>query len=206
MASRLSNLAGQGSTDWHWRQLCGSEFSLSAPPIEALLNQPACRQSCDRAFGAWCLGSKSIQADIAAELALASSGMRKQARHRRFRVSNFAQTPSRRASRAVEKLLGSNLGDSNAANFVRSTKVRIFRYDSRNPDRYDGIVLGFSPHLDNLVNDWSGSNIATRLSSKSEQFRRRESDQPSVCRQLGIPVSQDELVRQIWLDGNIPSL
>jgi hypothetical protein len=96
----------------------------------------------------------------------ARPGLWKQARHRRFRVSNFAQTPSRRASRAVEKLLGSNLGDSNAANFVRSTKVRIFRYDSRNPDRYDGIMLGFRPHLDNSVNDWSGSNIATRLSSK----------------------------------------
>jgi hypothetical protein len=44
-------------------------------------------------------------------------------------------------------------GDSSTANFVGSTKVRIFQYDGRNPDRYGGIVLGFNPHLDNSVND-----------------------------------------------------
>src|SRR5215475_5471198 len=38
VASRLPNLAARESTDWHRRQLSVSEFSLSAPPIEALLN------------------------------------------------------------------------------------------------------------------------------------------------------------------------
>ena len=57
VASRLPNLAGRESTERHRRQLCVSETSLSAPPIEAQLNQPACRQSCDCACGAWCLGS-----------------------------------------------------------------------------------------------------------------------------------------------------
>ena len=83
-------------------------------------------------------------------------GLWKQARYRRFRVSNFAQTPSRRASRiCLKNLLGSNfkVTVSSTANFVGSTKVRIFQYDGRNPDRYGGIVLGFSPHLDNSVND-----------------------------------------------------
>jgi len=38
----------------HRPQLCASETSLSAPPIEAQMNQPACRRpyAC-----AWCLGS-----------------------------------------------------------------------------------------------------------------------------------------------------
>ena len=74
VASGQPNLSGRELTEQH-RRLCVSETSLSAPPIEAQGNQPACRQSCDRACGACCLGSKSIQADIAAELALASSGM-----------------------------------------------------------------------------------------------------------------------------------
>jgi hypothetical protein len=49
VASRLPNLAGRTSTGQHRRQLCVSETFLSAPPIEAQLNQPACRQNCDRA-------------------------------------------------------------------------------------------------------------------------------------------------------------
>src|SRR5215216_4215038 len=40
----------------HRPQLCASETSLSAPPIEAQMNQPACRRPYDRAC-AWCLGS-----------------------------------------------------------------------------------------------------------------------------------------------------
>ena len=52
VASRLPNLAGRESTGRHRRQLCVSETSLSAPSIEAQLNQPACRRSCDRACGA----------------------------------------------------------------------------------------------------------------------------------------------------------
>ena len=57
VASRPPNLAGRESMERHRRQLCVSETSLSAAPIEAVLNQPACTQSCDRARGAWCLGS-----------------------------------------------------------------------------------------------------------------------------------------------------
>ena len=75
VASRLPNLDGRQLAEWHRRQLCVSETSLSAPSIEAQLNQPACKQSFDRARGACCLGSNSIHADMAAELALASSGM-----------------------------------------------------------------------------------------------------------------------------------
>ena len=33
----------------HRPQLCASETSLSAPPIEAQMNQPACRRPYDRA-------------------------------------------------------------------------------------------------------------------------------------------------------------
>ena len=40
----------------HRPQLCASETSLSAPPIEAQMNQAACRRPYDRAC-AWCLGS-----------------------------------------------------------------------------------------------------------------------------------------------------
>src|SRR4051812_37421711 len=40
----------------HRPELCASETSLSAPPIEAQMNQPACRRLYDRAC-AWCLGS-----------------------------------------------------------------------------------------------------------------------------------------------------
>src|SRR5215211_9290155 len=40
----------------HRPQLCASETSLSAPPIEAQMNQPACTRPYDRAC-AWCLGS-----------------------------------------------------------------------------------------------------------------------------------------------------
>ena len=36
---------------------------------------------------------------------------------------------------------------SNAAAFVSSTKVRIFRSDRRNSDRHGGAVLGFNAHL-----------------------------------------------------------
>jgi hypothetical protein len=36
---------------------------------------------------------------------------------------------------------------SNAAAFVSSTKVRIFRSDRRNSDRHGGTVLGFNAHL-----------------------------------------------------------
>ena len=75
MASRLSNLAGWESTERHRRQHCVYETFLSAPRIEAQLHLTTCRQYCDRAYGACCFGSKSIHADIAAELALASSGM-----------------------------------------------------------------------------------------------------------------------------------
>jgi hypothetical protein len=57
VVSRPPNLAGRESTERHRRELCVSETSLSAPPIEAQLNQPACRQSCDCACGACCLGS-----------------------------------------------------------------------------------------------------------------------------------------------------
>ena len=57
------------------RSVCVSETSLSSPSIEAQLILAACRRSCDRACGASRFGSKSIQADMAAELALASSGM-----------------------------------------------------------------------------------------------------------------------------------
>ena len=68
--SRLSNLAGRESTERHQRQLCVSETSSSASPNEAQMTQPACRRaSRPRACGAWCLGSKSIHAAIAAELA-----------------------------------------------------------------------------------------------------------------------------------------
>jgi len=63
VASRLPNLAGGEPAARHRRGLCVSETSLSAPPTELQLNQRACRQSCDRACG------------MAAELALASSGM-----------------------------------------------------------------------------------------------------------------------------------
>jgi hypothetical protein len=36
---------------------------------------------------------------------------------------------------------------SNAAAFVSSTKVRIFRSDRRNSDRHGGTVLGLNAHL-----------------------------------------------------------
>ena len=73
MASRLPNLAGREPAARHRRGLCVSETSLSAPPTELQLNQRACRQSCDRACGACC--PVGHHADMAAELALASSGM-----------------------------------------------------------------------------------------------------------------------------------
>jgi hypothetical protein len=44
VASRPPNLVGRASTERHRRQLCVSETSLSAPPIETQLNQPACRR------------------------------------------------------------------------------------------------------------------------------------------------------------------
>ena len=52
VASRLPNLAGLELRERHRRQLCVSETSLSAPPIEAPMNQ-----SCDCACGAYCPGS-----------------------------------------------------------------------------------------------------------------------------------------------------
>ena len=57
VASRLPNLAEVELTGRHRRRLCVSGTSLSAPPIEVRLNQPACRRSFDRACGACCLGS-----------------------------------------------------------------------------------------------------------------------------------------------------
>jgi hypothetical protein len=57
VVSRLPNLVGRASTERHLRQPCVSATSLSPPPIEAQLNQPTCRQSCDCACGACCLGS-----------------------------------------------------------------------------------------------------------------------------------------------------
>ena len=53
---RLPNLAVRESTV-RYRHFGVSENSFSALPIEALPNQRACRQSCDRACCAWCLGS-----------------------------------------------------------------------------------------------------------------------------------------------------
>src|SRR6516164_3480004 len=46
VVSRPPDLAGRESTERYRRQLCVSENSFSAPPIVALLNQPACSQSC----------------------------------------------------------------------------------------------------------------------------------------------------------------
>ena len=66
-----ANLTAQQSVE-RQRQLCVSETSWSPPSIEAQLTLAACRRSCDRACGASRFGSKSIQADMAAELALAS--------------------------------------------------------------------------------------------------------------------------------------
>jgi hypothetical protein len=40
-------------------------------------------------------------------------------------------------------------GHPNAAAFVRSTKVQIFRCDRNISDRHGGIVLGSCPHLNN---------------------------------------------------------
>jgi hypothetical protein len=40
-------------------------------------------------------------------------------------------------------------GHPNAAAFVRSTKVQIFRCDHHIADRHGGIVLGFGSHLNN---------------------------------------------------------
>jgi hypothetical protein len=56
VASGEPNLSGRELTERH-RRLCVSETSLSAPPIEAQGSQQACRQPCDCACGAFCLGS-----------------------------------------------------------------------------------------------------------------------------------------------------
>ena len=69
VASRLPNLAGWASTERHRRQLCVSETSLSAPPIEAQLNQPACRWPYDRACGAYCIAAWLSRADRNGSLA-----------------------------------------------------------------------------------------------------------------------------------------
>ena len=49
----------------------------------------------------------------------------------------------------VEIILRQSHGHQNAAAFVRSTKVQIFRRDRHIFDRDGRIVLGFGPHLNN---------------------------------------------------------
>jgi len=62
-------------------------------------------------------------------------------------LSNFAQTPS---GLAIKNFPGhSNAAASNAAAFVRSTKVQIFRRYGHDADRDGGVVLGFGSHLNN---------------------------------------------------------
>jgi hypothetical protein len=56
-ASRLSELAGRQSTKRHRRRHCVHETFLSAVRIEVQLHLTNCRQYCDRADGACCLGS-----------------------------------------------------------------------------------------------------------------------------------------------------
>jgi hypothetical protein len=65
-------------------------------------------------------------------------------RYGRFRVSNCAQTASSHVSKSSSALKD----HSNAAAFLGSKKVRIFRCDRRNSDRHGGIVLGFNAHLE----------------------------------------------------------
>ena len=49
----------------------------------------------------------------------------------------------------VEIILRQSYSHPNAAAFVRSTKVQIFRCDRHIFHRDGGIVLGFGPHLNN---------------------------------------------------------
>src|SRR4029077_1479762 len=69
----LGNLAAREPVERQRHPVCVSVISSLSPSVEAPLTLPACRRSCDRACGASRFGS--IHADIAAELALASSGM-----------------------------------------------------------------------------------------------------------------------------------
>ena len=56
VTSRLPNLAWRALAERYRRQPCVPAASLSAAPIGAQLNQPACRRSYDHACGACCLG------------------------------------------------------------------------------------------------------------------------------------------------------
>jgi hypothetical protein len=74
-------------------------------------------------------------------------------------------------------------GDSNTENFVLSTKARTFRYDGRNSDRCGGIVLGFSPHLDNagdrLRPRWRHFGLAVAVLSRHHPGMARMAIQAS---------------------------
>ena len=58
VVSRLSNSAGRESTERHRCQHCVSETSSPASPIEAQLNQPACRRQTEASHSAGALRIK----------------------------------------------------------------------------------------------------------------------------------------------------